>query len=220
MSLTPLPVGFWRANTTALVLMAIAFACLGIVFLAIGFAFLPELWAFAVFGFLGAAVSYSFAFVWARVSLGAWRTRTWHLYVNRIAVTWMLWAATLSSVFVTIVSFADNRVVSAVIAIGVAIATFVGAVLSTRWLLAWPRVLKASEVPAGYVVLPASVQVMGGGPRSLGMASIAYVDPSGATRHVRDIPTGDGKVSAACVLVDPARPESPIRYFDSFDPRA
>lgn len=212
-------VGYWRANTTALVLMAIAFACLGIMFMLVGLAFLPELWAFAVFGFVGAVVSYGFAFLWAHVSLGQHKSLTWHLYVNRIAVTWMLWAATASSVFVTIVSFADSRVVSAVIAIVVAIATFVGAVLATRWLLAWPRVLKASEVPAGHVVLPADVHVVGGGPRSLGMASVTYVDPAGTVRHVRDIPTGANTGSTFCVLVDPARPHRPIRYYDRFEPR-
>ena len=147
-------VGYWRANTTALVLMAIAFVCLGILFTAIGLAFLPELWA------------------------------------------------------------------SAVIGIVAAIATFVGAVFATRWLLAWPRILKASEVPAGYVVLPADVHVVGGGPRSLGMASISYVDPAGTARHVRDIATGASTGSDFCVLVDPARSARPIRYYDSFEQRA
>lgn len=172
MSLTPLPIGYWRANATVFVLGSIAFACLGILFMAIGLAFLPE-----------------------------------------------LLAAALSSVFVTIVSFADSRVASAVIGIVAAIATFVGAVFATRWLLAWPRILKASEVPAGYVVLPADVHVVGGGPRSLGMASISYVDPAGTARHVRDIPTGASTGSDFCVLVDPARSERPIRYYDSFEPR-
>lgn len=117
------------------------------------------------------------------------------------------------------IAFADSRVASAVIGIVGAIATFVGAVFATRWLLAWPRMLKASEVPAGYVVLPADVHVVGGGPRSLGMASISYVDPAGTARHVRDIPTGASTGSDFCVLVDPARSERPIRYYDSFEPR-
>lgn len=220
MSLTPLPIGYWRANATVSVLGSIAFACLGIVFTAIGLAFLPELWAFAVFGLLGAAASYGFVFVWANVSLGEYKTRTWHLYVNRIAVTWMLWAAALSSVFVTIVAFADSRLVSAVIAIVVAIAAFAGAIWATVWLMAWPRVLKASRVPAGLIVLPAAVQVVSGGPRSFGVATIAYVDPTGTARHVRDLPSGAAGGQGFCVLVDPARPERPIRYYDGFDQSA